>query len=56
MISKPEAWARGNIRDEHSKSSAYAHGFRVGWDAALAAVRSKVDDDGLIDQHAIMER
>lgn len=36
---KPEGWARGDISQDHSKSSAYAHGYSDGWDAALAASR-----------------
>lgn len=39
MMKKPENWARGDISQDHSKSSAFAHGYREGWDAAVAAAR-----------------
>ncbi len=44
---KPEGWARGDIPQDHSKSSAFAHGYRDGWDAAREPV---VVDDAMVDR------
>lgn len=51
---KPEGWARANVAEFHSKSSAYAAGFERGWDARRPTPTAEVKAEALEEAASVV--